>query len=1212
MFQGTDRYQKKRQLGSGSFGSVYEVQDIQRNELVALKELTHITPEALYHFKREFRALADLIHPNLVVLHELSSQDDSWFFTMELVTGQDFKTYLCGPEAQGITPAHLDLLREILHQLVEGVMALHASNKLHRDLKPSNVLINEEDRLIILDFGLVTELGKNQTVGNMLMGTVAYMSPEQADCLPLLASADWYSVGVMLYEVLTGKLPFSGNIIQMINAKVSGEVIPPKQIVPWLPDDLDTLCMDLLARDVHKRPQGDEILSRINAQKHVSQMQPISGQVELPLLGREAELKTLSSAFKMSRKGQRVVVLVQGKSGMGKTTLVRHFLNDIEKQCNVISLTGRCYSQESVPYKALDSLIDGLSRYLVKWDSSMIHQLNPDGVSALMRLFPVLQRVKAINELSKQDPLIKPDAHESKRLAVIALQQLLSQAAKNWPLVFFIDDVQWGDSDSASLLLELLCANEPPPSVLFIFCYRSEDLANSPFLSQFVAQLGSQLGENLKHVTVTSLDKGSIKNLANHLLGGAASKAIADSIIHETDGNPYFIFELVRYLHEDDPTGPTLEGSPSLEQVLCHRFRQLSQDERQLLEIVVVAGKPLLDYLACRAARLRKDARTTLKKLKNNHLIRQCGGWKKDYIEPFHSRIHEMLITQIDPQRQKEVHLQLALELERGINIDAETLANHFEAGGEFTKASEYITTAAEHASQTLAFDHAADLYKHSIALNAKIGLNDHALQLKLAKALVNAGRGSEAAPIFLTAAKHASPSEALDCQRHAAESLLACGQIDQGLALMKDLLDAVGLRFPKTHRKALLSFVRGQIILRFRGYNFKERTTDDIPERELFLIDICWSIAGGLGMVDTVYSLDFQRRHLILALKAGDPYRIARALAFEACAVALLSGVDHKRTQKMLDLLRSISERLKHPHIKGLLYFSTAYSALLLGRLKEAYQHCLIAEMNLQKWPDTSWELANVRLYKMISQIALGEYRDLIQSASSLIRDAEQRGNLYLTFSYKATCYVIQLAADQPLAARQQILDLLERWAKNSFHVQHLLAIEALVNINLYLNEGEKALAFIQDNWKRIKQSQFLRFKIIIILMYSARARALLGTINAAQEDDLIKAAEKDVKQISQQGVKWSQPNELLLRAGIAARRKNVEAAVSLLKSAEESADKFCFNGLAVMARYRRGQLLGDTLGDDLKKSAIEWLKEQKILKPELFIRSFTPGFEP
>src|ERR1019366_14371 len=311
-WKGTARYDVLRCIGRGGMGVVYEAFDRERQQHVALKTLLNSSPGALYLFKQEFRTLADVHHRNLVQLYELVvTDDDRVFFTMELVNGTDFLAHVQnrasrdelseltdqeptrreqfaqasgervrraypvpddGP-APKASPADLDRLRPALCQLVDGVRALHAAGKLHRDIKPSNVRVTPEGRVVLLDFGVATELSRvvddNLQEGGEMVGTARYMAPEQAVNEGPTAASDWYSVGVMLYEALVGSPPFVGSTFDVLKMKSMLDPPPPAdrrprgsspraarrvRLGPWGPHDYGPLRRPLGHGQVDRGP----------------------------------------------------------------------------------------------------------------------------------------------------------------------------------------------------------------------------------------------------------------------------------------------------------------------------------------------------------------------------------------------------------------------------------------------------------------------------------------------------------------------------------------------------------------------------------------------------------------------------------------------------------------------------------------------------------------------------------------------------------------------------------------------------------------------------------------------------------------------------------------------------------------------------------------------------------------------------------------------
>src|SRR3989442_9754404 len=255
-------------------GAVYEAYDQERHETVALKTLRWQDPSAIYRLKKEFRVLRYVAHPNLALLYELVADRDDWFYTMELVDGSEFfddvrpaapsQSEATRATSRPLVPPDVPRLRAALAQLVAGVVALHRAGIVQRDLKPSNVLVTPAGRVVILDFGLADVAAppsRLQTREEGLWGTAAYMAPEQVEG-ERGPPSDWYAVGVMLYEALTGRLPFEGSALKVLADKSRQDPPRPSELVPELPQDLVTLCGDLMARDPAARPEDGEVLRR--------------------------------------------------------------------------------------------------------------------------------------------------------------------------------------------------------------------------------------------------------------------------------------------------------------------------------------------------------------------------------------------------------------------------------------------------------------------------------------------------------------------------------------------------------------------------------------------------------------------------------------------------------------------------------------------------------------------------------------------------------------------------------------------------------------------------------------------------------------------------------------------------------------------------------------------------------------------------------------
>ena len=480
-----------RPLGRGGMGRVFEAEDRRSGARTAIKMLSSLTPDAIGRFKAEFRALRDLHHPNLVRLGELFEVDGRWFFTMELVDGVDFLDFVRPPALasaafdEGDTVSGRDTvrngapmpglfdeqrLRSALGQLAEGLIALHRAGKLHRDVKPSNIRVDRGGRVVLLDFGLVTEIAPSRSSSEHgVVGTALYMAPEQGAAQPLGPAADWYAVGVTLYEALTGALPLDGPFLEVLIQKQRRDPLPPRALAGNVPADLDDLCVRLLARDPARRAGAEQVLCALGARTPAPP--PAAAEhvtVGSVFVGRTRELGELRRAFQGAMRGEVTAVVVEGESGVGKSALIRRFCASLdETDPDVVVLSGRCYERESVPYKGFDSIMEAMARHLRHMDQVDAALCLPRDTGLLARLFPALHRVPAVRR-AISTAAAAPSGPDLRVRAFSAVRSLLERTGERSPLVIWIDDFQWADADSLALLAELLQGADVPRMLLLL------------------------------------------------------------------------------------------------------------------------------------------------------------------------------------------------------------------------------------------------------------------------------------------------------------------------------------------------------------------------------------------------------------------------------------------------------------------------------------------------------------------------------------------------------------------------------------------------------------------------------------------------------------------------------------------------------------------------------------------------------------------------
>jgi serine/threonine protein kinase len=1234
------RFTLVRRLGAGGMGFVFEAYDQERGELVALKTMRRIDPSALVRFKHEFRTLADISHTNLVNFYELFAVKDRWFFTMELVEGTDFVTYVrsmqqeassgTGREGELVgdaasssrgalpdAPGQFDetKLRESFRQLAEGVEALHQAGKLHRDIKPTNVLVTPAGRVVILDFGLTADLDSSKPPPSerQIIGTLGHMSPEQAACQPTTTASDWYSVGVILFESLTGRLPFVGPSDQVLNAKRTQAAPPVASIAPGLPDDLARLCDQLLKLDPAKRPPGREIIAILSGQE-VDTSEELLATRPPSLIGRSRHRQVLRADFASLNVGCTELVFVSGRTGTGKSTLVRSFLDELIEKDEAVVLTGRCCQRESVPYKALDSLIDSLARHLKNLPSQKVEPLLPRDVAYLARLFPALLSVETVDAARRIASEI-PDQQEYRRIACSALRELLTRIAKTKGLVLFIDDLQWGDIDSAILLADLVCSSESPP-MLLIGCFRSEDAEASVFLREIRRSIAQESG-NLKYreLSVEPLTKAESRELALVLLerDDAVSRAQAHMVAQESGGNPLFIDELVKHIQSGDWTDRSEAiGQIDLDLVLWARIKRQPEEARRLLATIAVSGRPIRQSLAFQASEIGAGGRVALAALRTARLVRRITAAQADQVEIYDTRIRESVVAHLGPDALKWHHERLARVLAADGRTDPEVLGEHLHGSGDSARASEYYLRGAEQAAAALAFDRAARLYRMALELFQGPPEAASSLWKRLGDSLANGGRGSDSASAYLKAAESATAAEASELKRLATSQFLISGHLDEGLALLRTILGPLGLAIPETIRAAWLSLLWHRAKLRVRGLRFRRRDTGQISPRELTRIDVCWSAVAGLTMSEPLRGADFQTRGLLLALRAGEPLRIARALTMEAGhrSTAGLAGTPD--VTKLLSEAERLAAEIDTPHVRGLIKLVRGASSIMVGQWKAAQTSLEDADQLFRsQCTGVSWERDTAHNFLLWAVFQIGELAEFRRRWSVMHREAQERGDLYaagmLTSFYMT---MVKLTANEAPDSEAQLEAAAVPAAGRLFNLQNSSAFDALIALYFYRGDFNTAWTRIKAVWPQYSRSMLLHTQMLRIHYLEQRSRSALAMAERARDSSVfLRQARADARQLAREQQTWALAHAAFVRAGIAACQEKTGQAADELTLAAQLYDQADMPLRAHIMRYRIGEVLTDAQSRALRQDAEVWMRNQGIVSPVRWAGMYAPG---
>lgn len=1300
---GIHRYVLEAELGSGAMGTVYRARDRERDVRLALKLLRYLEPDAIYRFKQEFRALADVSHPNLVSLYELIAADrDTWILTMELIDGADFLDHVRGPDAdeipafgepssqapgqapaspagsqvttavadldgiqaallaaRGATPMPVPMaraaplwhddqiarLRAALRQLAEAVAALHHAGVLHRDLKPSNVLVTGEGRVVVLDFGIVLPLqgAENARESRLhLAGTPPYMAPEQGTGVPLTAASDWYSVGIMLYEALTGRIPYSGELDDMLHQKRCFDPPPPMLYGDAVPADLDALCMDLLARAPDRRPSGDEVLARLGgARTSAPTLATARSSAEL-LVGRARQLAVLENTFAHSARGQLGAVLIRGRSGVGKTTLVQRFVADVENAGAAMVLSGRCHEREQVPFKALDSLMDALTRQLLDKPASAVASLLPPRIEVLARMFPVLRQIEVVAraDAARARGGEASSPRERRRLAVEVLRALFTRLTIRRPLVLTVDDVQWGDTDSAGLLADALVPAADLP-VLLIFVCRTDtgdmgeflDALSTVRLTRRTTGRGRQPGSMVVgwpgrwiDLPLDQLATADARSLAAMLLGRAGLGAgHADVIARESGGNPLFVHELVRYLREHESARRDGTLAVTLEQVLRQRLAELPAPARALLDVVAVASRPLDEDMAFRAAGLAWEDQSALAYLRSAYLVRTYRVNGRDRIEAFHDRIRELVLAELDGQAAPAgdqlaplaaCHRKLAECLEAAGEADAEVLAWHHECAGARDRAAMYTRRAAERAARALAMDRAAALFERVLRLGAWSGTERRQLHIHHGEALLHAGRGAEAAAAYLRAAEGADTDEALKLRGRAAEHLLRSGHIDDGLDILRQVLAALGLRLPKSRAGMLGQLLHWRLRTRLRGFEYQARAPGDIPPAVRTRLELCWSATASLAMVDLQAAMVFQQRHAMDALAAGDSGHVARAMTAEA---GFLAVAGPQQRQRALDLVEGARDLAQGCGDHVALAWSHGVTALVHFMSGDWRACCEAADQALPLLTDRDamrWERSSAELYRIWGLVRLGALGRVAERTLALRLDAEERGDLYaMTLFSIGWPNITWLLAGDVEGARAIAAECMERWSRRGYQLEHYWHLIAAVHADLYAGDSAGALARIDRERAQVQRTLVLRTQIARVDFLDLEGRSALHAAMTSHGDarqEHLARAERCRRRLAREVPATARASAALLAAGMAAVRADSpgdERVLEQMRAAAQACDVASEPLRAALIRGYLGQRVGGDAGANLVRAAARMLADEGAIEPERMSALLVPG---
>jgi tetratricopeptide (TPR) repeat protein len=757
------RYQIKKFLGEGGKKKVFLVHDtlLDRDVAFALIKTEKLDDATRARVSREARAMGRLgDHPNIVAIYDMGDQEGQPYIVIPVMPGGDVES-LIEKAAEHRLP--LDKATDIAKAVCRGLEFAHGKGIIHRDIKPGNIWLSADGTAKIGDFGLALAVDLSRlTQPGMMVGTVTYMPPEQAMGGKVTAKADLYSLGAMLYEMVTGRPPFVGDdSIAIIGQHINTPPVSPTWHRADLPPALETLILQLLEKDPEKRPESATVvLQTLETIEAGKTKQPArEAPAENPLyrrvfVGREPELKQLKSAFDGAISGLGALMMVTGEPGIGKTALCEQLSTYVTLRGGR-TLVGHCYEAGSLslPYLAF---VEALRSYVLSREAKDLRKELGPGAADVARVISEIRERLKIKLRPQKDP------EEERYRLLQAVTGFLSNAANVQPMLVVLEDLH--DADKGTLeMLTHISRNLAGTRLLIVGTYRDMEVDRSHPLSAALAEL--RRVSTYGRVLLRGLNADEVRRMLESVTRESVPWGLAEAVHRQTEGNPLFVQEVVRYLVEEGlithkegswrPTKDTpLEMSipEGLRDVIGKRLSLLNPECNQVLAVASVIGREFALETLKAVAGVNEDVFVNaLKEAVRLSILEersQRGLVRYRFTHAFFRQtLYEEMIA---PQRLK-LHQQVARALEtlyaKRLEEHAAELTEHFSHStdpADLKKAVEYGEMAAKRAMDVYAYGEAVRLLEQALKVQEVLDPENKAercdLFLTLGNALILAG----------------------------------------------------------------------------------------------------------------------------------------------------------------------------------------------------------------------------------------------------------------------------------------------------------------------------------------------------------------------------------------------------------------------------------------------------------------------------------------
>jgi tetratricopeptide (TPR) repeat protein len=968
-----DRYQVKEFLGEGGKKKVYLAHDtlLDRDVAFALIKTEKLDDATRARVSREARAMGRLgDHPNIVAIYDMGEHEGQPYIVIPVMPGGDVESLIeQAPEHR----LSLDKAIDIAKAVCRGLKFAHSKGIIHRDIKPGNIWLSADGTAKIGDFGLALAVDLSRlTQAGMMVGTVTYMPPEQAMGGKVTAKVDLYSLGAMLYEMVTGRPPFVGDdSIAIIGQHINTPPVSPTWHRADLPPALETLILQLLEKDPEKRPESAAVvlqaLEAIEAgkvEKEPSTEAPAGNPLyRRVFVGRESELKQLQSAFDGAISGQGALMMVTGEPGIGKTSLCEQLSTYVTLRGGR-TLVGHCYEAGSLslPYLAF---VEALRSYVLTRDPKDLKEELGSGAADVARIISEIRERLKIKLRTQKDP------EEERYRLLQGVSEFLTNAANVQPMLVVLEDLH--DADKGTLeMLTHVSRNLAGARLLLVGTYRDVEVDRSHPLSAALAEL--RRVSTYGRVLLRGLNADEVRRMMETICGHAVPWSLAEAVHRQTEGNPLFVQEVIRYLAEEGliarkegqwrPTKDTpLEMSipEGLRDVIGKRLSLLNPECNQLLSVASVIGREFaMETLKAMVGANEDVFVSALKEAVRLSVLEersQKGMVRYRFTHAFFRQtLYEEMIA---PQRLK-LHQQVARSLEtlyaRRLEEHATELAEHFSHStdaADLAKAVSYAEVAAKKATGVYAYGEAVRLLEQALKVQEVLDLEGKARRCDLLLALGDAlllGGGHQRV-VSTEAPQALSLAEAIPDNKRASRACLLAmkGLVVYGTVLMGSpeaaqwAARADGYAEPDTIERAwtesMLAWVQGSraelssewVAHGSRALDLGRRLGD--PDTYWWTTG-CWLVSATAPQ----YEDDCLRLAEELAgySRAGVNLVILNFALWWMAHVFLKFGRRH-RAEEIIAEMKALAERSAQPYLLVLSRVNDAIMAIWNGRLEEA-----------------------------------------------------------------------------------------------------------------------------------------------------------------------------------------------------------------------------------------------------------------------------------